>query len=65
MTPSGVADILQCAGKLDLEKMSMTDWRAYILEIEEFAKKLKPLVIKYALDTAEPSTFLFKMEKRE
>jgi uncharacterized protein YaaR (DUF327 family) len=55
-------EIIQMAGELDPDEMTVSDILAYIGAVNEFAEKLKPLVMKYTMKGGTgKSSFLFKL----
>ena len=61
MNMQEVPEIITAIGQLPMEQMDWKDQMFLIVEMAEFAQKMKPLVLKYADRLPESSTFLFKM----
>lgn len=56
-----VSEVFNALSKLDFVSMDITDQMAYILAANQFAERMKPLIVKYAEKLPEKTTFLFKM----
>lgn len=56
-----ILEVMNALSKLDFASMDITDQMAYILEANQFAEKMKPIVTKYSDKLPEKTTFLFKM----
>lgn len=54
-------EVFNALSKLDFSQMDITDQMAYILAANQFAERIKPLIVKYADNLPEKTTFLFKM----
>lgn len=61
MNQQEISDIIISVGTLNLAEMEVQDQALYLMSIQKFAERMKPLVVKYADKLPEESTFLFKM----
>lgn len=61
MNQQEIIDILNFVGTFNLSEMEIQDQALYLMSISQFAKRMKPLVVKYSDKLPESSTFLFKM----
>lgn len=61
MRIEGINEVMSALSKLDFAQMDITDQMAYILAANQFAEKMKPIVVKYADKLPDKTTFLFKM----
>lgn len=61
MTSQEVTDIIANVPKLDFASMEVSDQIIYMTSMMEFAKNMKPLIVKYSDNLPQDSKFLFKM----
>lgn len=65
MTGVEMQEIIMAVSKIDLITMDYQDQLTYIAAMGEMAKKVKPLVVKYADRLPGNETFLLKLGSSE
>lgn len=55
------AEVIKAISVLDFPHMEVQDQAMFMLFTDQFAERIKPLIVKYADKLPEKTTFLFKM----
>lgn len=62
MNMEEVSEMLKLLPEIDIKNLNIEEQIMFISATYEFAKKIKPLVMKYAMKNHARSTFLMRLE---